>query len=168
MRNIVISEYIFYYKWRIFHYEIRSFGSEFFWKSWKFEQNLLSEYCVKSVHIWSYSGLHFSCIFPHSDWIRRDTEYLSIFSPNAEKMRTKITPNTDTFYEVRSSRWNFSTKIGLLQNSCSTKYQVESMFKILEKCLTRSLIRLKSIICNFTINWTPSKVFFNYFSVYVV
>ena len=24
-------------------------------------------------------------IFPHSDWIRRDTEYLSVFGPNAEK-----------------------------------------------------------------------------------
>ena len=25
------------------------------------------------------------CIFPHSDWIRRDTPYLSVFSPNAGK-----------------------------------------------------------------------------------
>ena len=24
-------------------------------------------------------------IFPHSDWIRRDMEYLSVFSPNAGK-----------------------------------------------------------------------------------
>ena len=23
--------------------------------------------------------------FPHSDWIRKDQEYLSVFSPNAEK-----------------------------------------------------------------------------------
>ena len=27
-------------------------------------------------------------------------EYLSVFSLNAGKMRTRITPNTDTFYEV--------------------------------------------------------------------
>ena len=33
-------------------------------------------HCVKSVRIRSYSGLHFSRIFPHSDWIRRDTEYI--------------------------------------------------------------------------------------------
>ena len=26
-------------------------------------------------------------IFPHSDWIRRDTEYLSVFSPNSGKYR---------------------------------------------------------------------------------
>ena len=25
------------------------------------------------------------CIFPHLDWIRRDTPYLSVFSPNAGK-----------------------------------------------------------------------------------
>ena len=33
---------------------------------------------VKRVRIRSYSGPHFSCIFPHSDWIR-------VFSPNAGK-----------------------------------------------------------------------------------
>ena len=42
-------------------------------------------HCVKSVRIRSYSGLHFSCIFPHSDWVRRDNPYLSVFSPNAGK-----------------------------------------------------------------------------------
>ena len=29
--------------------------------------------CVKGVHTRSYSGPHFSRIFPHSDWIRIDT-----------------------------------------------------------------------------------------------
>ena len=32
-------------------------------------------HCVKSVRIRNYSGPHFSRIFPHSDWIWRDTEY---------------------------------------------------------------------------------------------
>ena len=36
----------------------------------------------KRVRIWSYSGPHFSSIFPHLDWIQRDT------------------PNTDSFYAV--------------------------------------------------------------------
>ena len=40
---------------------------------------------VKKIHIRSYSGPHFSHIFPHSDWIRRDTPYLSVFSPNSGK-----------------------------------------------------------------------------------
>ena len=42
-------------------------------------------------------------IFPHSDWTRRDTEYLSVFSPNArkygpEKLRIR------TLYAVLGSR----------------------------------------------------------------
>ena len=36
-------------------------------------------------------------IFPHSDWIRRDTSYLSVFSPNAGKYGPEITPYLDTF-----------------------------------------------------------------------
>ena len=43
-------------------------------------------------------------IFPHSDWIRRDTPYSVSLRIQSEcgKMRTRITPNTDTFYEVVS------------------------------------------------------------------
>ena len=61
--------------------------------------DLSDTHWVKSVRIQSYSGSYFSGIFPHSDWIRRDT-YLSVFTPNAGKMLTRITPNTDTFYAV--------------------------------------------------------------------
>ena len=42
-------------------------------------------YCVKSVRIRSYPGPHFSRISQHSDWIWRDTPYLSVFSPNVGK-----------------------------------------------------------------------------------
>ena len=56
-------------------------------------------YCVKSVRTRSYSDPHFSRIFPHSDWIRRDTisPYSVQMRENAGKMRTRITPNTDSF-----------------------------------------------------------------------
>ena len=47
-------------------------------------------HCVKRVRIWSYSGPHFSRTFPHSDWMWE----------NAGKMRTRITPNTETFHAV--------------------------------------------------------------------
>ena len=47
-------------------------------------------HCVESVRIRSYSGLHFSRIFPYSVRMRE----------NEEKMRTRITPNTDSFYAV--------------------------------------------------------------------
>ena len=30
-------------------------------------------------------GVFLVCIFPHSDWIQRNTEYRSVFSPNADK-----------------------------------------------------------------------------------
>ena len=42
-------------------------------------------------------------IFPHSDRIRRDTEYLSLFSPNAGKYGPEITPYLGTFHAVRTS-----------------------------------------------------------------
>ena len=52
---------------------------------------------VKSVRIGSYSGPHFSHIFPHSDWIRRDTQYLSVFRPNAEKCEKNADQNNSEY-----------------------------------------------------------------------
>ena len=40
------------------------------------------------------------CISPHSDWIRRDTKYLSVFSPNVGKYGPEETPYLDTFQTV--------------------------------------------------------------------
>ena len=37
-------------------------------------------------------------IFSHSNWIWRDTKYLSVFSPNAGKYRPEKTPYLDTFH----------------------------------------------------------------------
>ena len=39
-------------------------------------------------------------IFLHSDWIRRDTHYLPVFSPNAGKYRPEKTPYLGTFDAV--------------------------------------------------------------------
>ena len=60
-------------------------------------------HCLKSVRIRSYSGPHFSCIFPHSDWIR--TPYIarmrentdSVFSPNAGKCRKNADQNNSEY-----------------------------------------------------------------------
>ena len=38
------------------------------------------------------------CIFSHSDWIWRDTPYLSVFSPNAKKYGSEKTPYYDIFH----------------------------------------------------------------------
>ena len=62
-----------------------------------------THHCVKSILIRSYSGPHFSRIFPHSNWIQRDTLYLSVFSSNVGKFGKNAdqnTPNKDTFYAV--------------------------------------------------------------------
>ena len=53
-------------------------------------------YTARKVSIF---GAFLVRIFPHSDWIRRDTKYLSVFSPKAE-IRNKKNPNTDTFHAV--------------------------------------------------------------------
>ena len=52
---------------------------------------------VKRVRIRSYSGPDFSRIFPHSDWIRRDTPYLSVFSPNAGKSGKNADQNNSEY-----------------------------------------------------------------------
>ena len=56
-------------------------------------------HCLKSVHIRSYSGPHFSAFglntYRHSVSLRIQSE--------CGKMRTRITPNTDTFHAVPSS-----------------------------------------------------------------
>ena len=72
----------------------------------------LSIFCkshwVESVRFWSYSGPDFSCIFSHLDWIRRVTEYLSVFSPNAEKCRKNADQNNSEYgYFLRSVCFRF-------------------------------------------------------------
>ena len=54
---------------------------------------------LKSVRIRNSSVPHFSHIFPWTEYgeIRTISPYLVRMQENAEKMRTRITPNTDTF-----------------------------------------------------------------------
>ena len=61
---------------------------------WRWMSGLL--HCVKSIRIRSYSGPHFLTFGLNS---KRYSVSLRIQS-ECEKMRTKITPNTSTFYAV--------------------------------------------------------------------
>ena len=64
---------------------------------------LIIPHCLKSVHIWSYSGSHFSGLFRIcSEYreIRSITPYSVQMRENTGKMRSRITPNMDTFYAV--------------------------------------------------------------------
>ena len=45
-------------------------------------------------------GVFLVRIFPHSDWIQRETPYLSVFRPNAGKYGPEKTPQLDTFHAV--------------------------------------------------------------------
>ena len=50
-------------------------------------------------------GVFLVCIFPYSYWIRRNTPYLSVFSPNAGKYGPEKTPSLDTFHAVTTKRF---------------------------------------------------------------
>ena len=62
------------------------------------ERNSGTRHYVKSVRIRSYSGLYFPVFGLNT---KRDGVSLRIQS-ECEKMRTRITPNTDTFYVMRT------------------------------------------------------------------
>ena len=60
-------------------------------------------HCVKSVRIRSYSAPHFSPVFQDSNWIRKDTSYVFVFSPNAGKCGKNADQNNckyGNFYAV--------------------------------------------------------------------
>ena len=66
------------------------------------------KHCVKRVRIRRYSGPHFSRIFLHSDWIRSDTPYLSVFSPNAGKCGENADQNNSKYgHFLRSESTSF-------------------------------------------------------------
>ena len=53
-------------------------------------------HCIKSVHIWSYSGPYFPTF-----GLNTERYFISLrIQSECGKIRTRITPNTDTFYAV--------------------------------------------------------------------
>ena len=50
-------------------------------------------------------------ILPHSDSIRRNRKYLSVFSPNAGKYRPEITPYLDTSHIFSKTISGYSKKV---------------------------------------------------------
>ena len=79
---------------------------------------LSSSYCVKSVRIRSYSGPHFAAF-------GLDTErYFAFLRIQSEcgKKRTRIAPNTDTFYAVsRAKKFLSRNYFVILVHYCSRK-----------------------------------------------
>ena len=68
--------------------------------------HFLKTYTVQKVSVF---GVILLGIFPAFSHIRAEYgEYLSVFRPNVGKMRTRITPNTGTFYAVIQASLNLS------------------------------------------------------------
>ena len=73
---------------------------------WNIFCALVRPHFVKSVRIRSYSGPNFSRIFPHSDWIRRDTPYLSVISSDAGKFGKNANQNNSGYrHFLRSAKY---------------------------------------------------------------
>ena len=56
-------------------------------------------HCLKSVQM---RRIFWSVFFPYSDWIRKFTQKISVFSPNTGKYRPEKIPYLDTFQAVLS------------------------------------------------------------------
>ena len=98
-------------------------------------------------------------IFPHSDWIRRDTKYLSVFNPNAGKYGPEKTPYLTLFTQSRqlldfqvmskSTLYTWCKKLGFCYKQRNKKMQVYQQLDV----------DIVPPICNFIKNETPPLVF---------
>ena len=112
---------------KIFHLRVCRRGSNY---GIKLTRGSVSYICKRFSNALMYKWIQkitvdWICIFRHSHWIRRDTLYLSVFSPNAGKKETRITPNTDTFHAVEAiARRSSIEKVffKILQNSRDTTF----------------------------------------------
>ena len=59
---------------------------------------MLSKHCVKSIRIWSYSDPYFPALGLNTERYGVSLRIQSEFG----KKRTRITPNTGTFYAVKA------------------------------------------------------------------
>ena len=103
-------------------------------------------------------------VFPHSGWMRRDTSYLSVFSPNAGKYGTEITSYLGTFHAVSVMKlllqcfkyWEQLGKKGslveIISGQCCISYKPVTWFAVQIKWLvsiwnkTRPYYRLVSMV----------------------
>ena len=65
-----------------------------------------------------YSELFWSAFSPHSDWMLRISQYSVRMRENAGKMRTGITPNTDTFYAVHIMKFQQGSRNSVRSLPC--------------------------------------------------
>ena len=90
-------------------------------------------------------------IFPHSNWIRRDTSYLYVFSPNAGKYGSEKTPYLDTFHAVKcilksNNSWNLQIT-RLTQSLCCSQNFGLSIWRLSKCKLTKTFQICPSSFC---------------------
>ena len=122
-----------------------------------------------------YSELFWSAFFPHSDWIQRDTEYLSVFSPNAEKFEKNTDQNNFEYghfvHSAGLSRWHTSLQhphAHLNFNVHETVFVLVHFFNLLNNSIFQFLyiltisvlivVKSKSKLCNCTTDLPPHMV----------
>ena len=91
-------------------------------------------------------------IFPHSDWIRRDAKYLSVFSPNAGKYGPEITPDLDTFHAVHILYLYIIYCINNIRSTILLQYLVRIPYSFFASS------RIKNIVILFTQLRIPVKI----------
>ena len=128
---------------------------------------------IVSVQIRSF---FWSVIIPHSDWIRRDTSYRSVFSQNVVKYGPGKTPYLDSFHAVRSNEeyWRISD-LTTNQTVIFTDVFQRSYFKYLRRhsepvqsitdVLLKSLNRLNSQEIKKSFIFKRRRSFFTFFEV---
>ena len=84
-------------------------------------------------------GVFLVRIFPHSEWIPRDTEYLSVFSPNAR--------NTD---QKNSEYWHFSRSETFSESQIIVKYILANIS--LKLSITKQVYVLNMVVSVFIVN----------------
>ena len=103
------------------------------WKyiSWITNKNLWLGYQLEKKRVLKIFLLFEKCpntefflvrIFPHSDWIRKDTPYIFVFSPNARKYGPERAPYLDTFHAVSFRIQSECEKIQKRKNSIFERF----------------------------------------------
>ena len=110
--------------------------------SFHITQQLLPIYLTNTAWKVSVFGVFLVRTFPHSDWIRRDSLYLSVFSPNAGKGGPK-----KLWIRTLFTQWKFS--LGLRKKRCQASEQIKYLNFLCQKSkrwkpLTNQIVNLFS------------------------
>ena len=110
----------------------------------------LNKHTAQKVFVF---GVILVLIFSHSDWIRRDKEFHTLFSPNARKIWTRI-PNTDTFHAVASLSLCYCKEFFLIYAMSGKNCSIQSCYvSRRSKYKGVSISKVPSSDLDFKTNW---------------